>query len=198
MFWAATLPAVSQVSIAPGARGGLALSNINDIEGSARASFYVGGFATFRLAKWYALQPELNYTQQGKKWEERVEFVDGGFDPSLPMAYVTRKETLRLNYLGLTINNKFYPVGGFNLMIGPYMDFLVSQENIDVTNEFDIGVNLGVGHDFKNGLGVELRFRPGMVDVFEDFRDENTTNNYDFWNTSFQIGATYTFKFNKK
>lgn len=166
-------------------------SGITDVSGDSRTNFYLGTTLRVRLAKWYALQPELNYSRQGME----ARFLDN-FDPVAPR----REVDWNLDYLGLTLNNKFYVAHGLNLQVGPYLDFVVNNENVNPTNDVDTGLTFGIGYDFPNGLGVETRFRSGFVDVFEDYGADDDFDNEDntYLNVAIQIGITYTFDLNKK
>ncbi|RZJ72529.1 porin family protein [Flavobacterium sp.] len=179
----------AQVRVNPGFRAGVSLADLTDIEGKRKADFYAGAFANIKLTRWYALQPELTYARQGSK----VRFYDN-FDPS----FGSTTEKLELNYLGITINNKFTPVAGLNLNVGPYLDFLVDHSNfVNPQNDVDSGVTLGLGYTFKNGIGVEARYKIGFIDVFQDYADDDFYNDYLIVNNAFQIGLTYTFNLKK-
>lgn len=191
--------AISQVTIRPGARSGISISDISDLDGDSRISFYAGGFVTFKLAKWYSLQPEINYSQQGTRAQHTFYGDSGSFDPSLP-GYTTYSDTWKLNYLGLTITNKFHIIPKFSIEVGPYLDFMVSEKNIDIKNEADTGITFGLSYELYNGLGVEARARIGFVDIFDDYTTDDNFNGteYNLLNSAFQIGLTYTFNPTKK
>lgn len=188
----ASVAVSAQRRVSPGFRGGLSLSDLTDIDGNRRADFYVGAFAAIKLTRWYTLQPEINYARQG----ERVTFYDN-FDPNVRPI----KDTWDLDYVGITVNNRFNPVGGLNLMVGPYLDFLVNHGSyVAPRNDVDTGLTMGVGYTFKNGIGVEARYKIGLVDVFTDYSDDWDDDYYDLFivNNAFQLGVTYTFDLSKK
>ncbi|RZJ66834.1 MAG: PorT family protein [Flavobacterium sp.] len=187
-FAIVSLSVSAQVTVRPGVRGGFVTSDVTDINGTNRNDFYVGTFLAIKLAKWYKLQPEIAYSRQGMKARYT------SFDPAVSSMDVNWD----LDYVGLTINNKFYVFRGLNLQIGPYLDFLVNSKNINPNSDADTGLNLGIGYDFKNGLGVELRFRGGLIDIFEDEFDEDYYDEYTHLNGAIQIGVTYTFDLKKK
>lgn len=179
----------AQVRIKPGVRAGYSNADISDIRGENRSSFYLGADINFRFAKWYALQPELNYSRQGMK----VRYIDS-FDPIAP----SYEEKWKLDYLGLTLANKFYVFRGLNLQVSPYLDFVINTKNVNPTNDVDTGIALGIGYDFKNGLGIEARLKSGGVDIFDDYGTDDDDTDYLHLNGALQIGVTYTFDLKKK
>ncbi len=59
--------AFSQVTIKPVVRAGVNFANITNTDLDDKTDFYIGAFAEIKFVRFYALQPELNYTRQGGK-----------------------------------------------------------------------------------------------------------------------------------
>lgn len=180
MFGFQTIQA--QTAFTTGARAGLNISTIEDIEASNKTGMYAGVFGNLRFAKFYSLQPELNFSMQGAN---KVHLSDRYFPETNG-----GKADVPLNYLGLSVINKFH-FKSFNLQVGPTLDFLMS-ESIYNRNNVDLAINFGAGYDFTDNLSVEARYKMGVRDVVDDqmilwfFSDIN-------YNSLFQIGLTYRF-----
>lgn len=177
----------AQITVNPGVRGGLNISDFtNTPNNDSRTDFYIGGFASIDFTHFYNLQPEINYSRQGSK---SVQGAD--------------KE---LQYVSMTIANKFYPVrdGGFNLSTGPSFAIKVGDNFNsfdDTLMEVDFLLFGGIGYDFPFGLGIEARYNFGFVDIFGNFEFDEDDNDFEFedltLNKFFQVGLTYTFQSKK-
>ena len=79
----------AQVTFKPGFRAGLNISHFSKGDDSyyndgftsnrdfgSRTDFYVGFFGDLKLTKYYSLQPEINYSRQGSKYD----YYDESFD----------------------------------------------------------------------------------------------------------------------
>ncbi|MEG1022215.1 MAG: porin family protein [Myroides sp.] len=176
--------AQAQTEFKTGLRGGLNISTIEDIEASAKPGFYVGAFGNIKFTKFYSLQPELNFSMQGAN------------DVYLSSRYFPEtnggKDDIHLNYLGLTVMNKFN-LKSFFLQVGPSLDLLLN-ESVYNTSSMDLSLNVGLGYDITNDLSIEGRYKVGVADVVDDnyswfyfFSDIN-------YNSVFQVGLTYKFK----
>lgn len=179
-----TVVANAQIKVRPGLRAGLNISNFTNSEVDSRTDFYVGGFATIKFADFYTLQPEINYSRQGNKDNSSI----GG---------------LEVQYVSLTIANKFFVVKGtgLNFIVGPSIAFKVGDNigNDDYfeLESFDILFLGGLGYDFSFGLSLEARYNIGIVDILG--RNVNDTIEFEnlVANKFFQIGAAYKFDFKK-
>jgi hypothetical protein len=189
------LQAGAQVTVKPGVRAGLNLATITNLDADMKADFYVGGFVGIKLAKFYTLQPELNYSRQGAS---SAKFYTGGFpNPSF------MEKDYELQYVSLAIMNKFTFAESFYAIVGPTLDFKVGDNFDSFEDEDALGVdfalNGGIGYTLKNGLSIEARYKLGLIDVFGDIYsddfDEDENGNYDDvkLNSVFQIGLAYTF-----
>ena len=165
----------SQVTFKPGVRLGLNIASISNIDDGSKTDFHAGIFGELKLGDVYALQPEINYTKQGS-------------------------EHLDLDYLSISIANKFYILSDETplfILIAPGMDFNLHGQTESYSNEYGAGVNFdadisftgGVGYDFPFGLGVEARYKQGIIDVFQE-ADKRLNN-------VIQLSASYKFDFGR-
>ncbi|MGE4515170.1 MAG: outer membrane beta-barrel protein [Chryseobacterium sp.] len=145
-----------------------------DMNFKNKTDFYIGLFGNIRFAKFYALQPEINYSRQGTKLDTNINNWDG--------------QTITASYIGFQIVNKFY-FNKFNIHVGPTMDFLVEQKNFEATNEVDLGITAGIGVDITNNFGIEARVKKGFIPVYTFYNDHS--------NVTFQAGVYYTFNMKK-
>lgn len=145
-----------------------------DMNFKNKTDFYIGLFGNIRFAKFYALQPEINYSRQGTKLDTNINNWDG--------------QTITASYIGFQIVNKFY-FNKFNIHVGPTMDFLVEQKNFEATNEVDLGITAGIGVDITNNFGIEARVKKGFIPVYTFYNDHS--------NVTFQAGFYYTFNMKK-
>lgn len=194
--------AFSQVTFKPGVRTGANFANISNIDYDTKTDFYFGTFLEMQLASIYALQPEITYSRQGANSN-----ISGGRD-------------LELQYVGLSVINKFSPIPdvGLHFLVGPGIDVKVG-DNIqndysgyyydynDDTAPVDITFIGGIGYDFPFGLSVEARYKQGIIDYDDGFSEFGDSNDpyYDDYNDRdennlngvFQIGVSYKFDFSK-
>ncbi|WP_080776998.1 outer membrane beta-barrel protein [Chryseobacterium phocaeense] len=185
--------AFSQVTFTPGIRAGANFSHFSNSEDfnyyyynefpnaqqpymdyKTKTDFYIGFLGNIRLAKFYALQPEINYSRQGAKIHTNVNNWDG--------------RTLSVSYLGMQLINKFY-FNKFNVHAGPTLEFVVEKKNFDPENEIDLGITVGLGYDITPNFGIEARVKKGFIPV--DSYNSNHSN------VVFQTGLYYTFNMKK-
>lgn len=139
-----------------------------------KTDFYLGLFGNIRFAKFYALQPEINYSRQGAKLDTNINNWNG--------------QTITASYLVFQLVNKFY-FNRFNVHFGPTLEFLVEQKNFDAENEIDLGLTAGLGFDITDNFGIEARVKKGFIPVY--------SFNNDHSNVTFQAGVYYTFNMKK-
>ncbi|SFN14003.1 Outer membrane protein beta-barrel domain-containing protein [Paenimyroides ummariense] len=176
--------AQAQTEFRTGLRAGLNISTIEDVDASAKPGFYVGAFGNIKFTKFYSLQPELNFSMQGAN------------DVYLSSKYFPEtnggRADIPLNYLGLTVMNKFN-LKSFFLQVGPSLELLLTESKYN-NNRGDLSLNVGLGYDITDNLSVEGRYKAGVADVVNDqdwFLFFSGLN----YNSVFQVGLTY--KFNK-
>ncbi|AZA52419.1 porin family protein [Chryseobacterium sp. G0201] len=191
LFALFTTLSFAQVTFNPGIRAGANFSHFTNNENQTfywpdyqdanmnmdfktKTDFYIGFLGNIRFAKFYALQPEINYSRQGAKFETNVNNLNG--------------QTLSVSYLGLQLVNKFY-FNKFNVLVGPTLEFVVDKKNFEPDNEIDLGITAGLGYDITKNFGVEARVKKGFVPVYS-FYDNHT-------NVTFQAGVYYTFNMKK-
>ncbi|MGJ8744081.1 outer membrane beta-barrel protein [Polaribacter sp.] len=153
------LQTTAQVEIKPVVKAGLniaSLTNLNNIttvtsSGNSLTSFHIGTALNIRFNDIYTLSPEILYSEQGAQINSNV------FGP----------QDIKVNYLSIIPNSKFF-IGrdNFDVQVAPFLDFLVSHENINDPEGFDFGILVGFGYDFPMGLTIDVRFKQGLVDLF--------------------------------
>lgn len=148
-------------------------ANVN-MDFKTKTDFYIGMFGNIRFAKFYALQPEINYSRQGTKLETNVNNWDG--------------RMLTASYVGVQLVNKFY-FNKFNIHFGPTLEFLVEEKNFEADNEIDLGITAGLGFDITKNFGIEARVKKGFVPVY--YFNANHSN------ITFQAGVYYMFNMKK-
>lgn len=159
----AVLPSKAQVGF--GIKGGVNLTTLNiddpELSYKSRTGYHAGAFLRARFDK-VGIQPELLLFTQ-----------NGDIESSI---FGTAQE--RFTYLSIPVMLKFYPVGGFNIQLGPQFGFLLDGEREyktflgsgtqDITEfykESDVSVSLGGGYDFDFGLGLDVRYNIGVKDI---------------------------------
>jgi hypothetical protein len=158
-----TFSASAQVGF--GIKGGLNLTTLNvedpELSYDSRTGFHAGIFLRGRFSK-VGIQPELLLFTQ-----------NGDLESSL---FGTAQE--RFTYLSIPLIFKFYPIGGFNIQLGPQFGFLLDGERTydsflgsgsqDITEYYkksDVSVSVGGGYDFGFGLGLDVRYNIGVKDI---------------------------------
>lgn len=184
----------AQITFKPGIRGGLNLSSITQSRGDFKPTFYIGGLGEIKFTKRYALQPEITYSRQGSN-NVLTEYYDfnTGFE-------VSQKRDVELNYISLATINKFYIVDGFHALVGPTLDFLVSDNVVHIDTDVDLGITFGFGYTMPSGLSFEARFKKGIFDVLDsEYYQSGSDYFFGDYNTNilFQFGVSYTFDLKK-
>lgn len=195
-----SLAVSAQVGIQPGFRAGANFARLTNTDGDGRTDLYLGGYVAFKFSKRYTLQPEINYSRQGG--EIRWQGMDlGSFDPNVNGDFYVSRD-VEIQYIGLSVTNKFYLIDGFHLLAGPFFDVKAggAADYFDV----DMGIYGGIGYTFPIGISVEARFKQGLIDIFgNDYNDGDYDDDYedDLYhiklNQLFQIGVSYTFDLKK-
>lgn len=181
-IFSGTLISNAQFEFKPGLRGGVNIAKVTNFEVDSKTDFFVGGQFELKFVDFYSLQPEVIYSRQGFKADN---------------------DNYSIDYLSLGITNKFTFGGGFNVLVGPTIDFKVGDNLPTFFSDELIGVDFalmgGIGYTFENGLAVDVRFKQGLVDIFGDnyneYNDENGNGNFDEvkLNQLFQFGVSYSF-----
>ncbi|HKX85630.1 MAG TPA: outer membrane beta-barrel protein [Flavobacterium sp.] len=176
----------AQVTFKPGLRGGLNFSHLTQTDNpnekfSTKTDFYLGFYGALNLTKVYTLQPEINYSRQGAKYE----YIDNNS--------VRHETDIDLSYMSLGLANKFN-FDKFNIHVGPTIDIRVndrkktlgetSEGYYDDFNGVDLAFFFGAGFKFTENFGIEARIKKGIIPV---------DDNWDYTNVVFQTGINYTF-----
>ncbi len=160
-----------------GVKAGINFSNFGgDIENTdGKIGALVGGFAEIKLSDKFAVQPELMFSMMGAKSDD---------------------VTLNLNYIAIPVMAKFFATEQFSIEAGPQVGFLMSAkakadgETEDIKDSFnstDFGMNLGLGYDFTENIGVGLRYNLGLSNILKDSGDFKGSNN------AFSLAVAYKF-----
>ncbi|TDE31722.1 porin family protein [Flavobacterium ranwuense] len=171
----------AQVTFKPGLRAGLNFSHFtkgdnyysssydpasggSNANFTTKTDFYIAFYGALKLTKYYTLQPEIEYSEQGSKYNGNT--------------------NLNVNYLSLKMLNKFTFNDQFNIHVGPTIDFVVDN-NFDTDSDVDLAFVLGAGYNFNSNFGIEARVKKGIVPVID--------TDVNHMNVVFQLGVTYTF-----
>lgn len=188
-----TASSYAQKKFTPGVRGGLSLSTITNAEADFKPGFYVGVQFPIHIVKFYTIQPELNYTMQGAK-NANLSYIRNSWNNGWESANQgVKSEDVNLSYLDINVMNKFR-FNKFNAHVGPGL--AIMTEGKSKTDFYaDFTLNVGVGYEIMDKLEVEARWRQGVVRVVDkdDYYWDNYWSSNDSFNSSFQIGLTYTF-----
>ncbi|MEP3837861.1 MAG: outer membrane beta-barrel protein [Algibacter sp.] len=180
----------AQVEINPGLKGGLNLAGLTNLDNDGFVqserlkSFHIGATVSFKFADFYTLQPEILYSEQGSDYK-----LDGS----------TSRFSTKLNYLSIPVNNKFYiGASGINLQIAAIIDILLSHENVESPQGFDIAVAPAIAYDLPSGVSFSIGYKQGLTDLFG--RNVNTGYGYEdtdvsnlVLNNVIQFSAAYQF-----
>lgn len=182
----------AQVNFKTGFRAGLNLSTISEMHADYRADFYSGAFTEINLTKRYALQPEITYSRQGSDNVAR-----NYFDEVTKTNKIERRD-LKLDYLSLSLINKFTFGPGIQIQFGPSLDILLYDNLAVRKTRNDLAFITGVAYRLPSGLTFEARFKKGFLDILDSDYYTNNSNNY-YWfgeyntNVNFQLGVSYAF-----
>jgi hypothetical protein len=166
-----------------GIKGGLNVSDLHATTTNSldpRTSVFVGGLVHIHVCKYFAVQPELNYSLQGATQDN-----DGG------------DITWRFNYITLPVLMQYMFGDGFRIQTGPQLGLLASAKRKSEGTITDVGKNyttadfswsFGAGYLTRSGLGVDLRYNVGINNI------NNTGSNDKLKNRVFQAGLFYQFQ----
>lgn len=155
-----------------GIKAGGALSSLpgdGNISNYNKYGFFAGVSGALALRKSLTLQAELYYSAQGNK--VLVSIVDmQGNDLG------NEKAPFRLNYINLPILARYQHASGIFVETGLQAGLLVSariktsRDASDIKNycrSFDLSWPIGAGMQFDNGLGINLRYNFGLVNLYK-------------------------------
>lgn len=140
-----------------------------------RIGVLFGGFLEYGLTEKLVLQGEVFYSGQGIKGDY------GDADENYMLA---------LDYINVPLLAKYTIADRLSLEFGPQIGFLVSASTIEKEDgetdkedwkeyykSTDIGLAFGGSYEFKNHLGVNLRYTFGMTNLIEDDNWEDDLKN---------------------
>lgn len=196
-----------------GGRLGLNMATIsgdyeNDEAPGLLPAFYIGATLNYELSDQLFLAPELNFSAKGAK--DKSEFTTTVFGVTS-----TTKSDIKSknNYLEIPINVGYKLGDKAFVKAGPYFGFLMSAnakgssettisgagagidgttttdvdaETKDFYNGLDLGVNVGVGLNFTENLGAEVRFSQGLSNIADGDNGGDT-----FHNRVISVGVFY-------
>ncbi len=197
----------AQAQSSLGIRSGMTWTNVHQTEAlesltpnfKAVESFQIGAVAEIKLTDRFAIQPELNYQQQGFALDEGLDAAL--FGAQLPVGV---KSETRFSYLSMPVLAK-YEFGGelfkFHVMAGPAVAYALSGKidtkakvlldidlgsmdiNLDNLNDFnrwEISAVAGAGLSIDAGFGkifTDVRYQHGFTEVYKiPVADDKVTN----------------------
>jgi len=131
--------------------------------------FHIGIYGESYIGKYFSIQPEILYSQQGYK----IVDDNGTF-------------TQKLDYLNIPLMLKLYPIKSIFIEAGPQIGFSIShKESVDAgfilnnsseefePNNLDWGINLGAGFKSDSGVSLGARYHLGKNDIYEENKPKN-------------------------
>lgn len=149
LFVFAVAATTAQAQLSGGVRLGANVSGYQteNAEGSVKFGPTIGAFAQVKVWK-IAIQPEVNYSQQGVNGNISKEafFNKELLGEQLYNAFSAQAEEMalfagetestdKLHYLQVPVMVKFFPIAGLNIQVGPQFSYLVSSKR-QFTDEF--------------------------------------------------------------
>lgn len=186
LVFALMIGGMANAQVRPGIKVGVNSSEISKTTLDSKEGLYIGAFVKIPISDYYALQPEILYSNQGGA-SNSPDYSD-----------------VNIHYLSIGVPNKFY-VGqnnGFHFILGLGLDINLKNNFVNFTNfnideeisPVDVAVFGGLGYEFPFGLALEARYKQGTISVdflgSDDLYEEAGSN----LNGVFQIGASYKFK----
>lgn len=152
VFVFASLFTHAQISF--GAKGGLNLSNFSGDhpwDKKLKPGFHIGGLVNIPVAKQFSVQPELQYSSEGSKLNEKL---------------------YNLGYINIPFLLKYTHISGFYGEAGPQIGMLMAAkyDGADVKsglNKTNIGLGFGAGYKIKNGFGFGARYVVGFSNILK-------------------------------
>src|SRR5690554_4147726 len=133
--------------------------DIGDVK--SRTGFHIGGLVEIPITESFWVQPEILYSAQGAKYEEK------GMELQVPYSF---KTTIKLDYIQVPVMAKYYVVEGLALEAGPQIAFLAKstgevegsiggvsyedEDDIDDVSKIDFSVGVGASYRMDMGLFV--------------------------------------------
>ena len=133
------------------------LSSSDNTDFKSKAGLNVGGLAHIHISRFFAIQPEVVYSQQGAK-----------------VTVVNTEFKYKVNYINIPVLFQYMAGNGFRLQTGPQLGLLTSAEveagntttkNKNDYNSADFSWAFGLGYLSKAKLGFDARYNVGISDI---------------------------------
>jgi opacity protein-like surface antigen len=174
-----SVSAVSAQDFQWGAKAGLNLANISDVDDSKmRPGFHAGVFAEKVISPFFGVQAELLYSQMGMKSKVAGE-----------------TNTSKADYLVLPVLAKLYVLEGLSVDLGPQFGYMISAKindkkvYDDVDKKFDVSAAMGLSYKICDRFDVSARYNLGLTSV----EDVEGMDDYKPKNNVIQVGVGYRF-----
>ncbi|MEZ4969026.1 MAG: porin family protein [Flavobacteriaceae bacterium] len=187
LFFIITASLAAQSKSQLGVRLGLNNARVLNSGLDTKSGLYTGLFLAVRFTDNYTMQPEIIYSNQGGNASYR------------------NGEDININYVSIALANKFFVTKnqGFHFIIGPSLDINFDDNFINLINDngdnleitpIDLALFGGIGYEFDFGLGLELRYKQGLIDLdFNDSEEYGGHSEENQLNRVIQIGLSYKF-----
>jgi hypothetical protein len=154
---------------------------------SADASCDCSSFENNNKAKSekFRLIAGIGYSHQGGKYKE-----ENGLEGKVVTSYINASVLFRYQTTG-----GFYVDAGLRpgMLLSSRDKYLDQNDDYsDNTNKFHLGLPLGIGYRFKNGVGIGVKVTPGLTSIYP------TDDSEDQPNKNFVAGVTLSYAFSKK
>lgn len=156
----------------------------------SKFGFFAGVWGSFEVLKSLIVQAELNYSAQGNK------ILYNATDP-MGRDLGKEKVSYRLNYINLPILVKYEHACGVFIETGLQAGLLLNARGkssmngtLDIKQDyrsFDLAWPIGAGISLNNGLGVNIRYNLGLINLFD-------RGYYEVHNRVLQFGLFYELK----
>ncbi len=150
--------------------------SLTDYKG--KVGFLVGGFATIRLTKAIAIQPELLFSLQGANFsiDPNKVFISG--DPSSPAFFSEIEGTINEAMILVPVTVIFDFNDTIEMQVGPQLGYNIHREiiystDIQMDGDFfklesdskkaELGAILGVGYNFSKKFLLSMRYAYGVT-----------------------------------
>lgn len=173
-----------------GIKAGGNLSSITGSDSKSKFGFYAGAFVNVPISEAFSIQPEVVYSQQGTKANDKYYFA--------VIAETDRKQIL--SYINVPVMVQYNATPKFYLEAGPEFGILVnakaeenflgkffSRDNKSSLNTFNFGLGIGLGYKFTPNIGINARYIAGLTEIVKDGLADSSKN------TNFQLGINYYF-----
>ena len=182
-----------------GLKGGFNFSSFNE-SGSGvptmkfKTDFGVGFFVTVKFADKWDVQPEINYSRQGSKYNINNVYSNGD-------SY-NFTNSFNLYYVNIPILFKYNATNNFSLEFGPQLGLLTEANLLVNANgssnaqdfkryftDYDFSLDLGANYEFNKSLFVNIRFAKGLNNIFVQQSNNDTVFKNNVF--SFCLGARF-------